>query len=289
MKRNRSDKLVTTSEINPNDSGSMPNISTIVTLREAVSRIPQYMRPMGSQHLAEYDWNEKHGCYNEDRRGYIDMDDDLKEDYEFQKKTMKKLQKLAVIMMDTSPRSDTIIFEMRRRFIKMVEGETSFGLIFSYGQLDVEETGFYGLETVFLRLVKSMPEVVYKIMPVLIRETHECTCEGEDSGEDDYDFENDCGCSCEVYSVSPEDINYTLNTKPKDRYMNHPHPFGGGNTRFYAIKGQGFGHAWDSKQQIDGVTQKLTYLHRAIVVTSFEASAHKKRKYAETGKAAKEK
>ena len=311
MKRNRSGELVT-SETKKNmktiippppeaivvptsktDQTPMPSITTIVALKEAVSRIPGYMRAMGSQHLVEWDWNTKHGCYSEDHRGYTVLDDDMKQDYEFQQKTMKKLGKIArEAAMDSSSKSDTVIQKMCKKLIKMVEGETSFGLIFSYGELDVSESDFYGIEATFLEVVKKIPGVVYKIMPVLIHESHECTCEDDNSDADD-DFENDCGCSSEVYSVSPEDINYALNVKPKDRYRGHPHPFGGGNTRFYVIRGRGFGHSWDGELFADNVTKQRSYLQRAMVITSFEASAYKKRKYgnADAGgeKATKEK
>ncbi len=304
MKRNRSGDLVTSENMKAiippppppsvvvptsKDTVLLPSIQSIVGLKEAVSRIPGYMRAMGSQHLVEYAWNEKHGCYNVDHRGYTDLDEDMKQDYEYQQKNMEKLGKIArEATMNGSSKSDVVIQRMCRKLIKMVEGETSFGLIFSYGELDVSESDFAGIEAIFLRVVKSIPDVVYKIMPVLVCEKHECSCE---NGED-YEYENDCGCSCEVYSVSPEDINYTLNTKPKDRYMNHPHPIGGGNMRFYVIRGQGFGHDWDNKQNIDNITTKRTRLQRAIVITSFEASAHKKRKYANADageKATKEK
>ncbi len=292
MKRNRSGELVTTSEtkktVQIDSSGdmmttsktntSMPSISTIVSLREAVTRIPRYMISMGSQYLVEWDWNTKHGCYSEDHRGYTDLDDDMKQDYEFQKETMEKLGKIAgKATMDGSSKSDTVIQKMCKKLIKMVEGETKFGLIFSYGELDVSESDFFGIEATFLEVVKKIPGVVYKIMPVLIHESHECTCENDNSDAED-DFENDCGCSSEVYSVSPEDINYTLNVKPKDRYMGHPLPFGGGNTRFYVIRGRWFGHSWDGELLADNITKQRSYLQRAVVITSFEASAYKKRK-----------
>ncbi len=307
MKRDRSGELVTSETKKnmktiippplavvptPKDTALLPSIQSIVGLKEAVSRIPGYMRAMGSEHLVEYDWNTKHGCYSEDHRGYTNLDDDMKQDYEFQQKTMEKLGKIArEATMNGSSKTDIVIQKMCKKLIKMVEGETTFGLIFSYGELDVSESDFYGIEATFLEVVKKIPGVVYKIMPVLIRESHECTCEDDNSDADD-DFENDCGCSCEVYSVSPEDINYTLNIKPKDRYMNHPHPFGGGNTRFYVIRGRGFGRAWSNKQHFDNITTERTYLQRAVVITSFEASAHKKRKYGNAAageKATKEK
>ena len=272
----------------PKTLALLPSIQDIVNRRGAVSRIPKYMTPMGGQHLVEFGWNTKHGCYSEDHRGYTDLDDTEKAGYEYQKKTMKDLKTMALgvtrgMAKNSQTQTDEQIQEMCKILMKMVAGETGFGLIFSY----VNDLDFFGIEAIFLKVVKRIPDVVYKIMPVLIHETHECTCEDDNSDAED-DFENDCGCSSEVYSVTPEDINYTLNTKSKDRYVGHPLPFGGGGTRFYVIRGQGFGHSWNSKEHVDNVTEVQTYLQRAIVVTSFSATAHKKRKYAE-GKPEEEK
>ena len=257
----------------PKDNNShkfVPTLQQVVNHREAVSRIPECMSRLGSLPLVEFDWNLDHGCYEENHRGYTELDLEEQESYELREEGFLTLKTMAQTGGQTQ--------ELSKALMQVVAGEDTFGLIFSYNQNNLNETGqCQGAEALFLRAIKEIPDVSYKILPVLLHEKHRCTCDNDN--DDDEDFENDCGCTTEVYSATPEDIQYSLSQAGKEYFIDHPCPLGGGSTNFYSIGN--FGYSW--KQYFgqggpNNIIKERTALHRAIMVTSWSPLAHKKRK-----------
>jgi len=179
--------------------------------------------------------------------------------------------------------------KLSKALMQEVAGEDTIGLIFSYNQNNLNETNpCLCAEALFLRAIKEIPDVSYKILPVLLHEKHKCTCDN-DNDDNDEDFENDCGCSSEVFSATPEDIQYSLNQAGKEHFIGYPikdhllgHPslLGGDTTNFYSIGD--FGYSWKTYfgqgGTYDTVIKDRISLCRAIVVTSWSPLAHKKRK-----------
>lgn len=260
----------------------VPSLQAVVHLREAISRIPQCMNRLGSQPLVEWYWNTDHGCYEQNDRGYIELDLSEQEAYELKKEGFQTLKKLSVSL---NPKQ-----RLSKALMQVIAGEDTFGLIFPYNETNLNETSqSQGLEALFLKAVKEIPNVSYKVLPVLIHEKHMCTCGNDDNDEED--FENDCGCNSDVYAATPEDIQYSLSQAGKKYLMDHPCPLGGGGTiNFYSLGD--FGYAWKEyfwQDDANNTVKERIILQRAIVVTSWSATDRRTRKYVDTGKVAKEK
>ena len=279
-KKNKKRKMKTnTLSPPPKDDKLMvvPTLQRVVNLREAISRIPECMSRLGSRPLVEWDWNLDHGCYEQNDCGYIELHPEEQESYELREEGFQALKIMARSVGQTQ--------KMTKALMQVVAGEDTFGLIFSYNQNNLDETNqCLGAEAMFLRAIKEIPDVSYKILPVLIHEKHMCTCDSN-AADDDEDFENDCGCISEVYSATPEDIQYSLSQAGKEYLIGHPSPLGGGATNFYSIGD--FGYSWKKYFGQGGpnniIKERIT-LCRAIMVTAWSPLAHKKRKCGDDSK-----
>lgn len=262
----------TLSSENNNNNMLVPSLQTAIKYNKAINELPACMASMGRQPLMEYGWNKMYGCYQEDHEGWIEISQEEEETYEMQKKGFEHLREMAETDIKWQNHRQQLIQKIGKGLMKLVAGEETFGLLLSYGD-SLQETSFMDVDSMFLQAVKlHFPKVCYKIIPVLICETADwMASERPEKSDQPYDF------SSLVYSATPEDISYCLNRK--DTCLGHPDPLGGGCTNFYNI--EFLNYYWRRRYAGNihgpGIPNTI-YFQRALVVTSWSATAHKKRK-----------